>query len=294
MNNPSASSRQEVKDFLTSRRARITPQQAGLPAWGGGSRRVPGLRREEVAMLAGVSVDYYTRLERGNLAGVSESVLTALANALQLDEAERGHLENLARTANRGRQNIRRTPAPRVRPQVEWMLQAMRGTPALVMSTRSDILAGNDLGRALYAPVFDFGSPANTARFIFLDPRAQSFYPDWEQISAQSAANLRTQVGQNPYDKALHDVVGELTTRSERFAQLWAAHNVRLHRAGDKRINHPVVGLMTLHFESLLLSADEGLALVTYVAEPGSESARSLELLASWTAPSEPLGLLHG
>jgi transcriptional regulator with XRE-family HTH domain len=283
--------RNEIRQFLTSRRARITPEQAGLPTYGG-NRRVAGLRREEVALLAGVSVDYYTRLERGNLGGVSEAVLDALARALQLDEAERGHLFDLARAAN-PTARPRRRPAPqRVRPGVQRILDAM-DAPADVRNGRRDILAANRLGYALYSEIFvDPVRPANVARFVFLSPRAREFFPDWEGTANDLVANLRTVAGRNPYDRALQDLVGELSTRSQEFRTRWAAHNVRQHQTGRKRLHHPVVGDLELTYEVLALPADPGLSLVVYGAEPGSPSQDALRLLASWAAtldqPDQP------
>jgi transcriptional regulator with XRE-family HTH domain len=283
--------RNEIRQFLTSRRARITPEQAGLPTYGG-NRRVAGLRREEVALLAGVSVDYYTRLERGNLGGVSEAVLDALARALQLDEAERGHLFDLAQAAN-PTARPRRRPAPqRVRPGVQRILDAM-DAPADVRNGRRDILAANRLGYALYSEIFvDPVRPANVARFVFLSPRAREFFPDWEGTANDLVANLRTVAGRNPYDRGLQDLVGELSTRSQEFRTRWAAHNVRQHQTGRKRLHHPVVGDLELTYEVLALPADPGLSLVVYGAEPGSPSQDALRLLASWAAtldqPDQP------
>jgi transcriptional regulator with XRE-family HTH domain len=277
--------RSEVRDFLASRRARITPERAGLPIYGG-HRRVPGLRREEVALLAGVSVDYYTRLERGNLSGVSESVLDALVRALQLDEAERAHLFDLARAAGTapGRAR-RRTAQPRVRPSVQAVLDAMTGAPAVVRNGRLDILATNTLGRALYSELYrDPVRPANHARFAFLDPRAHDFWVDWERAANDTVGILRAEAGRDPYDKSLTDLVGELSTRSEDFRTRWASHNVHLHRTGTKLINHPIVGRLELMFDSLELPADTGLTMLVYTAEPGSASADALNLLASWSA----------
>lgn len=278
--------RDEIRDFLASRRARITPRQAGLPVYGG-NRRVAGLRREEVAMLAGVSVDYYTRLERGRLAGVSEGVLEAIAAALHLDEAERIHLFDLARAANTSpaRARRRRSPEPRVRPSVTAMLEAMTGAPAVVRNDRLDILAANALGRALYAPLYDDPvRPANHARFAFLDPQARDFWIDWERTADDTVGILRTAAGRNPYDRALSDLVGELSTRSEEFRTCWAAHNVRLHRTGDKLIRHPIVGRLELMYDILVLPADPGLTLLVYTAAPGTPTADSLALLATWAA----------
>jgi transcriptional regulator with XRE-family HTH domain len=277
--------RSEVRDFLASRRARITPERAGLPIYGG-HRRVPGLRREEVALLAGVSVDYYTRLERGNLNGVSESVLDALGRALQLDEAERTHLFDLARAAGTAPARARRrTPQPQVRRSVQAMLDAMTGAPAAVRNGRLDILATNALGRALYSALYrDPVRPANHARFAFLDPRARDFWVDWERAANDTVGILRAEAGRDPYDKSLTDLVGELSTRSEDFRTRWAAHNVHLHRTGTKLINHPVVGRLELMFDNLELPADTGLTMLVYTAEPGSASADALNLLASWAA----------
>ncbi|WP_433360366.1 helix-turn-helix transcriptional regulator [Actinoplanes sp. CA-142083] len=278
--------RAETRDFLTTRRARITPAQAGLPAYGT-SRRVPGLRREETAMLAGVSVDYYTRLERGNLSGVSDSVLDALVRALQLNEAERDHLYDLARQANAGpraRATRRRTTAD-LRPAVQQLLDAMTGAPAYVRNGRLDILGANHLGRAVFAPAFEkaTGRP-NLARFVFLDPASQDFYRDWEQLAEDVVALLRGEAGRNPYDKDLTDLVGELSTRSDRFRTWWAAHDVRLHRSGVKRLHHPLVGDLSLAYESMTLVTDQGLQLNAYSAQPGSPDQDALDLIASWAA----------
>jgi len=282
----------ETREFLTTRRGRITPERANLGAYGG-NRRVPGLRREEVAMLAGVSIDYYTRMERGNLTGVSEEVLESLAQALQLDEAERGHLLDLARSANASgaaRSRARRTPAPVLRPAVQRVLDAL-DAPAFVRNSRLDVLAANTLGRALYAPLYDSpahapGTPVNTARFQFLDPDAARAF--WgakaDRISHDAVAILRAEAGRNPYDKRLTDLVGELSTRSEDFRRLWASHDVRYHRSGTKVFHHPAVGQLELDYEALLLPADPGLQLNVYTAVPGSPSADGLALLASWAA----------
>ena len=274
----------EIREFLTSRRARITPEQAGLQ-WYGENRRVPGLRREEVALLAGVSVDYYTRLERGNLSGVSESVLEALARALQLDEAERAHLFDLARAAGTTARKRRRPTKQQVRPSVQHILDAITGAPALLQNGRLDILATNPLGRALYSEMYvDPVRPANHARFVFLDPRADQFYGDWERAANDTVAILRSEAGRDPYDRGLSDLVGELSTQSEGFRTRWAAHNVRIHQTGVKHVHHPVVGDLSLTYEMMELTADTGLTILTYTAEPNSKSAEALNLLASWTA----------
>jgi transcriptional regulator with XRE-family HTH domain len=281
--------RNEIREFLASRRARITPEQAGLPAYGG-HRRVPGLRREEVALLAGVSVDYYTQMERGNLGGVSDSVLHALAGALQLDEAERSHLFDLARTANSPTQARPRSGPQRVRPSIQRLLDAMTGAPAYVRTGRLDILSLNRLGAALYAPVLDGQRlPVNSARFLFLDPAASDFYVDWDKTANDAVAILRGEAGRNPHDRRLSDLVGELSTRSEAFRTRWAAHNVWLHRTGRKQLHHPVAGDLELTYEALELPADPGLTIITYTAEPGSTSQGALDFLASWAASLDRL-----
>ncbi|PZF60791.1 transcriptional regulator [Curtobacterium sp. MCBD17_034] len=276
----------QVKEFLTSRRGRITPEQAGLPVFSG-NRRVTGLRREEVALLAGVSVDYYVRLERGNLGGVSDTVLESLSRALQLDEVEHAHLFDLAHTQNAAPTARRRRLTNRVRPNVQRMLDAM-SAPAFVRNGRSDFLAGNRLGRALYSPLFidPIGTP-NTARFAFLDPRARTFYPDWDQLASDLVAVLRTEAGRSPYDKGLTDLIGELSTRSDDFRVRWATHDVRAHRSGLKRIHHPVVGDLELTYEALDLNADTGLTFVVYGTVPDSASEQALELLAAWAATAD-------
>ena len=276
--------RDDIREFLTSRRAKISPEQAGLPAYGA-KRRVTGLRREEVAMLAGISVEYYTRLERGNAGGVSEDVLEGIARALQLDEAERAHLFDLVRTTNRARPTRRRPAQERVRPAVQRILDAMVGVPAYVRNGRLDILAANPLGYALYSPVFtDPIGTANMARFIFLDPGAAEFFHDWEQVANDAVAILRAEAGRDPYDRRLSDLIGELSTRSDEFRVRWAAHNVKFHRTGTKTLHHPVVGDLTLAYEALELPGDSGQRILVYTAEPGSPSQEGLNLLASWSA----------
>lgn len=280
--------REEVREFLTSRRAKITPDQAGLPA--GPRRRVPGLRRSEVAALADMSVEYYAKLERGNLAGVSPSVLEALARALQLDDAERAHLLNLAQTAD-GSDVLNRPRRRRTKDQwrphrsLQWTLDAITAGPAFVRNGRMDILAANPLARAFYADVYAApGNQANLARFNFLDPASRRFYPDWDLFANVAVAILRTEAGRNPHDKDLHDLVGELSTRSEEFRSRWGAHNVRHHGTGTKRFHHSAVGELTLAFEGLEMAAEPGLTLTIYTAEPRSPSEEGLRLLASWAA----------
>jgi len=246
--------RTEVRDFLTSRRARLTPQQAGLPLYGS-SRRVAGLRREEVALLADVSTDYYTRLERGNLRGVSESVLEALANALQLDESERAHLLDLARAANASNRQRRTPPNHHLRPGVQRILDSI-GAPAYVRNNRLDLLGVNRLGRALLSDLYtNDASRPNLARYMFLDTRSQDFYDDWATVAKDVVSALRIEAGRNPYDRGLTDLVGELSTRSEEFRTWWASHNVRFHRTSTKQMHHPVAGALELTGEALGLPA---------------------------------------
>ena len=280
-------SRTDIRDFLASRRARITPEQAGLLP-GGGRRRVPGLRREEVAVLAGVSTDWYIRLEKGHIAGVSEDVLEAVARALQLDEAERAHLFDLARAAKPTRAPRRRLKV-QVRPRVQWLLDSMSSSAVIALNGRMDILATNALGRALYSPVFDDPRrPANIARFQFLDPRARDYHPDWDGAANTTVAILRTEAGRDPHDKDLRELVGELSTLSEEFRTRWAAHNVRIHRTGIKTFHHPAVGTLDLVYHSTTLPTEghEDLAMTAYTAEPGTPSEDALKLLTSWAATS--------
>lgn len=283
--------RDEVREFLTSRRTRISPERAGLPA--GSRRRVPGLRRSEVAALADMSVEYYAKLERGNLAGVSPAVLEAVARVLRLDDAERAHLLNLAQTAD-GSDALTRPRLRRAKGQwkahrsLQWTLDAITAGPAFVRNGRMDILATNQLARAFYRDIYATpGNQANLARFQFLDPASRRFYPDWDRFADVAVAILRTEAGRNPYDKDLHDLVGELSTRSEEFRTRWGAHNVRHHGTGTKRFHHETVGEITLAFEGLELAAEPGLTLTIYAAEPGSASEEGLRLLASWAATHE-------
>ncbi|MFI7653075.1 helix-turn-helix domain-containing protein [Streptomyces albidoflavus] len=282
--------RAEVREFLTSRRSRISPERAGLPA--GPRRRVPGLRRSEVAALADVSVEYYAKLERGHLAGVSPAVLEAVARALRLDDAEREHLLNLARAADgsdalaRPRRRATRQWTPHR--SLQWTLDAVTGGPAFVRNGRMDVLAANPLARAFYADVYaDPHNQANLARFNFLDPASRRFYPDWDLAADVAVAILRTEAGRNPHDKELHDLVGELSTRSDAFRTRWGAHNVRHHGTGTKRFHHAAVGALTLAYEGLEMATEPGLTLTVYTAEPGSPSDEGLRLLASWAADRE-------
>jgi transcriptional regulator with XRE-family HTH domain len=279
----------EIREFLSTRRARITPEQAGLPVYGG-NRRVKGLRREEVAMLAGVSVDYYVRMERGSLAGASESVLNALADALRLDEAERAHLYSLARESGSHGPQRRRSAPTAVRAGIQQVLDAMTDSPAWVRNGRHDIVAMNQLARALYSPVLaNPRRPANTALFVYLDPAATEFFVDYDRIANDAAAMLRLEAGRNPHDKALIELVGELSTRSDLFRRRWASHDVKFHRSGQKRLRHPVVGQLDLDFEGMEIASSPGLHLNIYTAAAGTPAADGLKLLASWAATHQEL-----
>ncbi|WP_199786159.1 helix-turn-helix transcriptional regulator [Streptomyces sp. AA4] len=279
--------RTEIKEFLSSRRARIMPEQAGLPAYGG-NRRVKGLRREEAALLAGISVDYYVRMERGSLSGTSDEVLEAVASALHLDEAERDHLFQLARQSRTPRR-ARRRPVATVRPALHQVLAAITDAPAWICNGRYDVLATNPLARALYAPMLtEPRRPANTARFVYLEPEAaRAFFVDYDRIASDVAAKLRMEAGRNPHDEDLIALVGELSTHSELFRQRWASQDVRLHRSGRKRLHHPAVGRLDLDVESMDLPTDPGLLLNVYTAPTGTPTADGLALLASWAASQE-------
>jgi transcriptional regulator with XRE-family HTH domain len=280
--------RAEVREFLVSRRARLTPEQAGLPAYGG-NRRVTGLRREEVALLAGMSIDYYVRMERGNLTGASDTVLEGLARALQLDDAERTHLFALARAATPSSARQRK-PAPSTVPaSVQLVLNAITDAPAWVRNARHDMLATNRMARALYAPLLaDPRRPGNNARFVYLDPASQDFFQNWERTADDIAAMLRSEAGRNPHDKKLIELIGELSTRSEHFRSRWAAHDVRFHRTGIKYLRHPAVGNLDLTFEAMEFPAHPGLTLLVYTAAAGTPTADSLKLLASLAATTQP------
>lgn len=274
----------EAREFLMSRRARLTPEQAGIPASGG--RRVSGLRRSEVAMLADVSVEYYARIERGDLGGVSDTVLSSLATALQLDDAEREYLFALARAARGAAEPVRRR-TPRTwspRESLLHALEAVTAGPAFVRNARMDVLAVNALGAAFYDEVLDGPGRGNLARYNFFDERSRSFYRDWEMAANVCVAILRTEAGRDPHDHRLQDLIGELSTRSPEFASMWGARNVRRHGSGTKEFHHRVVGDLTLDYEGLELTAEPGLSFLIYTATPGSESEKRLRLLASWAA----------
>lgn len=282
--------RAEVREFLMTRRARVSPDAAGI--LGGPNRRVAGLRRSEVAALAGVSVEYYAKLERGAIAGASAAVLDALADALRLDDAERAHLLDLARasdsvtTSGRARRRTSR-PGP-LRPSLQWALSSITEGVAFVRDSRQNLLATNALGRAFYSPVIgDGGHTPNLARFQFLDPSAREFYPDWDVMARMCVGVMRAEAGRDPHDVALQELIGELSTRSDVFRRLWAAHDVRTHGAGTKLFRHPLVGELTLAYEELALTAEPGNVMLVYTAEPGSPSAERLRLLASWAATQE-------
>ncbi|AOX66238.1 transcriptional regulator [Curtobacterium sp. BH-2-1-1] len=279
-------SKQEASEFLSSRRAKVTPELVGLPA--GSNRRVPGLKRAEVAFLADMSSEYYARIERGNLVGVSEPVLAGIARALLLDDAEREHLFNLARAAGASPVRAARSKRPDTQPRVglQRTLDAIERAPAIVRNGRMDLVAANAMGWALYSEVEPVdGRHPNFARFTFLEQdRAERFYPDWEGAADIAVAILRIEAGRDPHDRELQDLVGELSTRSVAFRTRWGRHDVRNHSEGVKRFRHPVVGELSLTYETADLSIDRRLNLCIYTAEPGSDTAQSLGLLGSWWA----------
>ncbi|KQU02381.1 XRE family transcriptional regulator [Rhodococcus sp. Leaf7] len=283
------SNKDDIREFLMTRRARLTPEAAGLPLFGG-IRRVTGLRREEVALLAGMSTAYYIRLERGDATGISESILEGLSRALQLDNAERLHLHELVRTANeRGGARRKRRPvsARKVSDAVRQTIDSMTNVPVIVQNGRFDVLAMNRLGSALFSEMSgDEGRPTNFARYVFLDPTAADFYRDWFDSAEQIVALLRGEAGRAPYDRALTDLVGELSTRSDEFRQMWAAHDVRVHETGIKQIHHPVVGDLDLTYEAFGVNSAPGLMLIAFTAAVGTPSHDGLQLLASWAAES--------
>jgi transcriptional regulator with XRE-family HTH domain len=273
----------EIREFLTTRRARITPERAGLGAYGS-RRRVDGLRRDEVAMLAGISIEYYIQLERGSVRGVSEDVLDALGQALQLDDVERAHLFELVRAAKERPSRRPATPET-VRPGVQRVLDTITESAAFVRNGRLDILSANRLGYSLYSEAFaNPDRPTNLARFVFLDPRSRHFYMDWGGIADAGVGSLRAEAGRDPNDRALTDLVGELLAGSDEFRTRWAAHDVHQYRTGRQPFRHPLVGELTLSYEALELTADSGQTLVVYTAEAGSPSQEALSRLANWGA----------
>ncbi|MET7642051.1 helix-turn-helix transcriptional regulator [Streptomyces sp. NPDC005426] len=284
--------RADIRDFLARRRAQLTPEQVGLPT--SGRRRVPGLRREEVAVLAGVSTEWYTRLEKGHISGVSQDVLDAVARTLQLSEDERTYLFDLARAAQPSSATRRRRKAVDVPPRVQWLLDSMTLSAAFVTNGRLDMVAANALARALFAPMIgsrsagEHGRP-NFARYWFLENDSHDFADDWDGAADSTAALLRAEAGRCPDDKALRELVGELSTVSTEFRTRWATHNVRIHHGGVKRFHHPDAGHLELTYQPLDLpvSGNEAHSLTIYTAEPGSPSEDGLRLLASWAATHE-------
>lgn len=283
--------RADIRDFLASRRAKISPQQVGLPV--GSRRRVPGLRREEVAVLAGVSTEWYARLEKGNISGVSEDVLNAVARALNLDDEERTYLFELARAARpANRVPVRRKEAEVAAP-VRWLLDSMTLSAGFVRNGRLDVVATNALARALHAPMFASATTtahgrANFARFHFLDPASREFFIDWDAGAAATAALLRAEAGREPNDKALRELIGELSTVSPEFRTLWGSHDIRFRHDGIKRLQHPVVGYLELAYQPLALPGLPRAVheLTAYTAEPGTRHEEQLRLLTSWAATS--------
>ena len=271
-------------EFLRSRRARLTPRQAGLPDESGGNRRVPGLRREEIAHLAGVSVDYYVRMERGRRLNVSETVLDALSRALRLDPVERAHLFQLAKPATGRPRRASTRPQP-VRPGLRGLLRTLDHTPALVLGRRLDVLASNGMARALLT---DFDAlphrERNLVRFMFRDETARSLYVHWDTHARDLVASLRRDAGRHPHDPLLAELVGELSVADEDFRCWWADQDVHRHTHGTKHFHHPVAGPLTLDYESLTLPADPDQRLSVYTAEAGSGSEEALQLLAAMNA----------
>ncbi|MFB6875183.1 helix-turn-helix transcriptional regulator [Streptomyces sp. NPDC056323] len=275
----------DLGDFLRSRRARIQPEDVGLQAYG--RRRVPGLRREEVAQLAGVSVDYYIRLEQGRGPSVSDAVLDAIARVLRLDETEHTYLRTVARPRAGAS-----APASsqRVRPGLRLVLDSLAGAPAFILGRRMDVLAWNALGDAVVGFSRMPAAERNMPRQVFLEPAARELYPDWAAVAAETVAYLRLDAGLHPNDRQLVTLVGELSLKSEDFRRLWADHQVKSKTGGVKRINHPVAGELVLPYETLGAAGDPGQSLVVYTPEPGSETAERIALLASWAAAPAPAG----
>ncbi|MET9451639.1 helix-turn-helix transcriptional regulator [Streptomyces cinerochromogenes] len=278
----------ELGDFLKSRRAAVRPEDVGI-ATAPARRRVTGLRREELALLAGVSITHYTRLEQGRAAGVSDSVLDAIARALRLTEDETAHLKDLARPARR------RPAAPRAEhatPSARRLLAAMTDVPALLLDRRGDVLAWNRLGHALLAPHLPWQAPdtpadrPNLVRMLFLDERYRALYTDWKEEAHLAVASLRLTAGRHPDDRALAELIGRLSIQSDEFTALWARHPVRTCTSGSKSLRHPAVGTLELGFENLCLPGTTGQRLIAYTAEPGTPSDAALRLLAATTAPA--------
>lgn len=270
---------EELREFLTARRAKVTPAHAGLPA--GGHRRVPGLRREEVATLAGVSTDYYTKLERGKVGSPSASILNAVARALQLDDVERAHLFDLARPS------VARPPrsSGTLRASLQRTLDSMT-TPAIAYNAAQDVVGANVLGRALFSHLLESDRP-NISRFIFLDSRSREFYGDWPETCSLNAAMLRFEVGRDPLNPELTALIGELSTRSTVFRRHWADQHVHEHRTGDKVFHHPEAGALAITYDVLDVPGERGLSITSYTAQPDSATAEKFALLASWAASTD-------
>ncbi|MBO1336607.1 helix-turn-helix domain-containing protein [Streptomyces sp. VRA16 Mangrove soil] len=280
-----------IGDFLRSRRARIQPEEVGLP--GHGRRRVPGLRREEVAQLAGVSVDYYIRLEQGrgsggtsrtNSGGVSDAVLDAVARVLRLDETEQAYLRSVARPARTRRRTDGAGPGQRVRPGLRLLLDTIEKAPAFVLGRRMDVLAWNALGDAVVGFSAMAPEERNMPRQVFLNPAARELYPEWRAVAAETVAHLRLDAGLHPRDPQLAVLVGELSLGSEEFRRLWADHQVKEKTHGAKRLLHPVVGELVMPYETLSVSGEQDQVLVVYTPQPGSPTEERLRVLASWAA----------
>ncbi len=277
--------RADIREYLISRRAKLTPQRAGLFPSDGDVRRVPGLRREEVARLAGVSLDYYTELERGGLERASDSVLGAVARALQLDEAERAHLFDLARPAG---PSGRRASSGSLRPSVQRTLDAFTGGMALIRTRSWDYLAANALGRAVYAEIFDGRiGPPNHVRYVFLDERSRRFFDDWQAVAHDTARILRIEAARDPDGARPRELIDELIDVSADFRHYWGRQDVRLPASGHHRFHHPSAGTLDLTFEAASLRADPELTLLLATADPDSGTAAALRRLSD-TAPAEP------
>ncbi|WP_406198010.1 MULTISPECIES: helix-turn-helix domain-containing protein [unclassified Streptomyces] len=280
--------RAELSEFLRTRRARLKPEDVGLPDFGR-HRRVPGLRREELAQLAGVSVAYYTRLEQGNGRNVSAEVLDAIARALRLSDAEHSHLTHLAKPKQHKKKPAKRTE--QVRPALRQLLDSIDGVPAYVSGRRSDILAWNRMAAAVFGDWSELpAQERNWARLVFLKPEYRDLFVEWDQKASDMVAFLRMDAGCHADDPRLSALVGELSLKSEEFRRLWANHDVKEKSYGVKRLRHPLVGELTLNFESFRLSDGTEQVLITYHAEPGSPSAEALRLLASWGADATKAG----
>jgi transcriptional regulator with XRE-family HTH domain len=273
--------RDELGAFLKARRAELSPSDVGLPG-GGTHRRVAGLRREEVAQLAAISTDYYTRLEQGRISA-SAPVLAALARVLRLTDDERAYMYELA--GKTAAAKPRRRAPQKVKPHMQRILDHITDTPAIVMTPIHDILAWNPLAAAL---MIDFGEvperERNFLRLIFTDPRMRALYPDWEGLARSVISYIRMEAARNPDDPRLAELIGELSIRDREFRQWWAGHDVAFKRRGARTYNHPVVGEITLEWDTLTSDAEPDQQLIVYTAEPGSTSEQALRILASWAA----------